>query len=720
MNAPESSVSYDFGYFRLDANRRLLFRKGVKDPLPITPKVFEAILYFVEHRGELLEKERLMADLWPGLVVEENNLTQVISASRRVLGEAPGENRYIATAPGRGYRFVAHVIRLSGEREAFDPVPSVATAAATTLDRSRRQTPVALPALAVSVFGASLLAYLLFTVVSRPSPEKLLAHSQISRFTDLEGNEFDAAISPDGKWVVFLSDRDGRYDVWVGGAGGGEFINLTKGRFERMYQDGHQTVGFSADGMFIWFRVFERREAGDDVPSVWLVPSMGGAPRRFLDKAVHVAWSPDGSRIVYHLFTPGDPVFIADADGSNRRLLFVDRPGMHCHMQTWSPDGRFIYFLRGPNPNEMDVWRIPGEGGEPERMTHHGSKVAYPTLLDSSTLVYTATAADSTALSLYSLDLRTRTTQRISAGVEEYTTISSGSGAGRERLVATVSNPRGSLWTVPIADEVVPESAAQPLQLPTARALSPRFGPDFILYLSSRSGADGLWKLKDGAVTELWRGADGAVIGPAAIAPDGRRITFSVRRPERNALYVIDVEGSNLRPLAPTLDVRDAGSWSADGKWVAVTADEGLGSRIFKVAADEDATVRLTQSLSLSPVWSPDGTFLVYSASLHGPGYVVKSITPDGQPHDMRDLWVVRGGDRYRFLRDGTGLVLLLVEDGRQNFWLRDLQTGDRRQLTDLQQGFTIRGFDVAPDGSQIIFDRIRDNSDIVLIDLNR
>ena len=97
MSGFKSHLIYEVGDFRLDATRRLLFAKGASDPLPITPKVFETILYFVERPGELLEKDRLLAELWPGLVVEENNLTQVISVVRRVLGETPGENRYLKT-----------------------------------------------------------------------------------------------------------------------------------------------------------------------------------------------------------------------------------------------------------------------------------------------------------------------------------------------------------------------------------------------------------------------------------------------------------------------------------------------------------------------------------------------------------------------------------------------------------------------------------------------
>jgi Tol biopolymer transport system component len=81
--------------------------------------------------------------------------------------------------------------------------------------------------------------------------------------------------------------------------------------------------------------------------SVWLVPTMGGAPRPFLPTAAAVAWSPDRSRILYHTPAGGDPIFIADRNGGNPRQLFVAEPGVHNHYPTWSPDGRFVYFVRG-------------------------------------------------------------------------------------------------------------------------------------------------------------------------------------------------------------------------------------------------------------------------------------------------------------------------------------------------------------------------------------
>jgi TolB-like protein len=111
---------YEFDGYRLDATRRVIVSPDGRR-LVVPPRVFDAALCFVQHAGETLTKEQLLAELWPGLVVEENGLAQVISILRRTLGETRGENRYIVTIPRRGYRFVATVLRV----EAVPNMPSV-------------------------------------------------------------------------------------------------------------------------------------------------------------------------------------------------------------------------------------------------------------------------------------------------------------------------------------------------------------------------------------------------------------------------------------------------------------------------------------------------------------------------------------------------------------------------------------------------------------------
>lgn len=106
---------YEFGPFRLDPNKRLLWREGEK--IPLKPKVFETLLALVENRGRVLEKDEMMRLLWPDAVVEEGNLNKNISELRRMLGERAREHNFIVTVPGRGYNFVAGVRELAAESE---------------------------------------------------------------------------------------------------------------------------------------------------------------------------------------------------------------------------------------------------------------------------------------------------------------------------------------------------------------------------------------------------------------------------------------------------------------------------------------------------------------------------------------------------------------------------------------------------------------------------
>lgn len=91
----------------MDAARRVITR--LDEPVRLNSKAFETLLVLVRNRLRVVPKDELMQILWPDTFVEEVNLAQNISAVRKALGEAPGENRYIATIPGKGYQFVGAV-----------------------------------------------------------------------------------------------------------------------------------------------------------------------------------------------------------------------------------------------------------------------------------------------------------------------------------------------------------------------------------------------------------------------------------------------------------------------------------------------------------------------------------------------------------------------------------------------------------------------------------
>jgi DNA-binding winged helix-turn-helix (wHTH) protein/tetratricopeptide (TPR) repeat protein len=103
------AVKYHFGEYELRPNQGSLWQAGVR--VPLMPKPLATLLVLVERAGETVSKDELLAQVWHGTAVEENNLTQCISTLRKVLGEKRGENRFIVTDPGNGYRFVAPVTR---------------------------------------------------------------------------------------------------------------------------------------------------------------------------------------------------------------------------------------------------------------------------------------------------------------------------------------------------------------------------------------------------------------------------------------------------------------------------------------------------------------------------------------------------------------------------------------------------------------------------------
>ena len=107
-------TSFVFGQFRLDAQEKALFRAG--SPVSLTPKDIEILLVLVQNSGQILEKDRLMQEVWPDTFVEESNLTVHVSQLRKALGDSSGEAEYIETIPRRGYRFCVPVEEILEEQ----------------------------------------------------------------------------------------------------------------------------------------------------------------------------------------------------------------------------------------------------------------------------------------------------------------------------------------------------------------------------------------------------------------------------------------------------------------------------------------------------------------------------------------------------------------------------------------------------------------------------
>ena len=195
-------------------------------------------------------------------------------------------------------------------------------------------------------------------------------------------------------------------------------------------------------------------------------------------------------------------------------------------------------------------------------------------------------------------------------------------------------------------------------------------------------------------------------------------------------MYLMNSDGTNIRPLAGSVEVRSAASWSPDGKRVAVSASENERAHVLLVPVDGGPSVRLLDTPSYNPVWSQDGQLIVYSQPVRGSQMVLRAITPNKRPVPIPEIVVpytasapyrfVPGRRELIFMEDAASVPTLGAGPRNYNFYWIDLITGQERRLTDLKPGYLTQSFDISPDGKQIIFDRLRDNSNLVLMDLGR
>ena len=435
-------------------------------------------------------------------------------------------------------------------------------------------------------------------------------------FNNLPGDQRDVAMSPKGDLIAYRQHGEKASEVWLADTKTTRPEKLTEEKDD--LQLPVRSQGFNADGSEVWLaggvdrrlrrvRACRRPEAPRFSWGHWPLTSPGH--RRATESSITLA-------------KQGDPIYVADADGENGRVIARAEEDVHQHYQAWSPDERWIYFVRGVQATyQWDLYRVAvdNKGGEPERLTNHDSEVGYPTPIDLRTILYVAKDQDGSGPWLWALDVEQKRPRRIiEGGLDRYTSLAASAGAST--LVATAARPTASLWSVPILDRLVEEKDVKPFPLPSdkapppiTRALMPRFGREALFFLSSRGEGDGLWRVglrsnthQDGEPVEMWNGAKGALHVPPAISSDGRSVI--VRRIDgKLRLHVISRDGA-AHPLTDKVDARGTASWSPDDKWVVtggfdVDGNEGL----FKVPVGGGEPTPIVPGTALNPVWSPIG-----------------------------------------------------------------------------------------------------------------
>jgi Tol biopolymer transport system component len=227
--------------------------------------------------------------------------------------------------------------------------------------------------------------------------------------------------------------------------------------------------------------------------------------------------------------------------------------------------------------------------------------------------------------------------------------------------------------------------------------------------------------LRDGRAREVWSGTREPLVYLPSLSPDGTHAALARRQGERLGLSILDVESRQIvQDLPGPIDVRGSSTWSPAGDAIVIGGIGPDGEGLFRFALDGGPVVRLVSGNTKDPVWSPTEDLIVYCGRQVGPMLPLEAVRSDGTPVELTPggLQLRVMAEWVRFLPDGSGLVYLSGSTLAPEFRLLDLATGASRRLAALDELGMVRTFDVTPDGDAIVFDRVQQNSDVVLVEL--
>jgi len=302
-----------FGTFEVDPSAGELRKAGVK--LKLTGQPFQVLAILLERPGEVVSREELQKRLWPDTFVDvDHNLNTSINKIREVLGDSAESPRFVETLPRRGYRFIAPVHRGAGS----DPKRQEAPQGVPLPPKTRvAREPFPQWRWAFGLGGAAIMAIALVTyLLARPLPApKVSGYTRITNDGRAKSFRIDAlpVIVTDGLRLYFAEPANSgkRSTLNQASSSGGETSPVPTS-FEQNIELGD----ISSNRSELLLQTFVAGES--DMP-LWILPALGGVPRRVGDVVGRDAtWSPDGRKIAY---AKGHELFVSNADGTQTQKL---------------------------------------------------------------------------------------------------------------------------------------------------------------------------------------------------------------------------------------------------------------------------------------------------------------------------------------------------------------------------------------------------------------
>jgi len=733
----EKTLCYQFDDVRVDLQTFKVWRKGAL--LPIEPKAFEALVFLIDHRGRLVEKNEMLDAIWKDAFVTPNALTRVIARLRRALGDDAKDAKYIETVKTRGYRFIADVqvesesTPIDERAESEGPASingrnvQIVTGRSTTpaMGRSLATRPLAFICAGSLLLLASILLWKFrdwFVGIEQ------IAVLRTAQITTTPGLDLFPAFSPDGGVIAYSSLRNGKFEIFARQlAPGGREIQVTS--------DGAQNLqpAWSPDGKLIAYHSRNRR-------GVWTIPAFGGVAQQLTEFGADPVWAPDGEWIAFQSDAPADlgqaafgampasTIWIVPARGGAPRQITKAGapPGGHGSV-VWSPDGSRIVFVTY-DIGLSEVWSISPKGDDLKRLLGAKKQFFDPVFSPDGRYLFLTTAWGNFCLWRQRLSPITGLPEgemtliaNTGAALARYLTIAS-DGKRVAYSSLTLNDNIGSVTLDTKSYEAAGESRLL-TQDTNYRKSNQYFSPDgkTIVYSVWRMGTD----------DEVWLvDADGGnprqlTVGTAAVLgwlPEGDQVALNRKDALGTQFLKVDVNsGKQTLIRLQNLDMR-MGRLAPDGRQIAFNSRAGGAINVWTLALVDGTTRQLTfdQEMMGFSCWSPDGKHLALEMKRGDDTHIaiISSAGPSAgaytqltfeRGHSWPGSWAP-GGDKIAFagLRDSVWNIWWVSRDGKA-----------QKQVTNYTKpNIYVRYPAWSPRGAQIVYEYAETTGNIWMMEL--
>lgn len=716
---------FTFGPFELDPREKTLFQEG--QPVGVTPKAFDLLLFLVMRPGRLVSREEILESVWPETTVEEGNLSVHISNLRRLLGEQASEPQYIETVARRGYRFIGTVTEatvteaaLTGSAATEGSVTGASVSGEAGAGTGKTAWEIGWAGALLSVVAA-VAGVVWFVSFRRPESDW-----NPMPVTSTPGLETSPALSPDGSQVVFAvrTPREQK-GLWLQQVGGSRPTQLT-GEFD-------YNPAWSPNGREIAYFRFRQ-----PVLDLRIQDAFGGASQVLATfdyrgplPGPMLSYTPDGEWILTSEGTgtplgakPRQLVAISRRSGEKRRILEPVAGTSGDSAPVLSPKKDQLAFCRCVSPDSCDLYVVPVADLQPtgpvERITESPSPEFRPVYLKDGSLVYPLGPAELRMLrrTVFGMFGRVETRTLSAAGEDVLQPTVGYTESGKLRIAYARSTVDTDVWRMEFNGPDGDVKKMSRLISSTRADETPDYSPDgkHIAFSSTRSGQWEIWRCTaEGQDCQQFTNLGPNLSRSPSWSADGRWIAFDSRPTSVAQIYLIPAEGGKPEAWTSGPHSHLYPQWSPDGKWLYFSSNRSGRYEVYRSPAPSSAKSavtyeRVTTDGGAQPRVSPDGKTVVF----RGPDTVCYRITePEGKAVRLAEGFItppVAG--------PGTLLYGFFAERPKGYLSRWDWATGKVQHLS--QVDFTRPvGMSRSPDGRTLAFVQSeRNESDVMYVDL--